>query len=67
MIADFYNQLSRTARRELVLDVSRVAKLHPATASLYLRGKKKPGPLAAEKIAQHIGKPVVELFPNVEL
>jgi hypothetical protein len=50
-----------------VLDVSRVAKLHPATASLYLRGKKKPGPLAAEKIAQHIGKPIIELFPNVEL
>lgn len=67
MVQDYYNQLSRGERRELVLDVSRVAKLHPATASLYLRGKKKPGPLAAEKIAQHIGRSVVELFPNVEL
>lgn len=66
MIQDFYNQLSRNARRELVLDAAREAKLHPATASLYLRGKKKPGPLAAEKLASLIGKPVVELFPTVE-
>lgn len=67
MIREIYNEMSRSEKRSLALKVAEDCHLHPNTAILYLRGKRKPGPLTAEKMAAIIGRPVVELFPNVEL
>lgn len=66
MIVEYYEGLSRAQKRAIVLQIAEGCHLHPNTASMYVRGKKKPGPLAAEKIAEIIGKPVKELF-EIEL
>lgn len=67
MIAEMYEELSRSERRSLVLDVAAKCHIHPVTAISYLRGKKKPGPLTAEKMAEVIGRPVNELFTGIAL
>lgn len=62
MVATIYSDMCRADRRELVLRVAKECHLHPNTASLYLRGKRNPSPLTAEKIAEVLGQPVEKLF-----
>lgn len=63
----YYNELSRGEKRSMVLKLAEECHIHPNTVILYLRGKKKPGPLTAVKMAETIGIPANQLFPTVEL
>lgn len=66
MIKDYYDGLNRAERRSLVLKVAEICHIHPNTAILYLRGKRSPGYLTAERIAEHIGQPIEDLFTDID-
>lgn len=55
-----------TPGAKFIMKIAQAAKVKEAAAQQWVTGARMPRALAREKIAEALGKPVCELFPQVE-